>query len=138
MKKEKPLEEEIIEDQIPEYFKEAFQNMEKALKDKIKREIKFCFQNADLLDLLIENQSEVILFNMRKIFSMADKRFKKMELSMKEIQRCDDYLEDTLRNVLIAIKQNENLQAWYPAQQGYPEMKVTGRHPIVAKRMIKK
>jgi hypothetical protein len=36
-------------------------------------------------------------------------------------------------NVLLAIRQNEYLQAWYPAQQGYPEMKVVGSHPYKTK-----
>jgi hypothetical protein len=47
--------------------------------------------------------------------------------------------EDTLLNVLVAIRQNEALQAWYPPQQGYPEMKVVGSHPCsdVARRKRK-
>jgi len=38
--------------------------------------------------------------------------------------------EETLCNVLLAVRQNEYLQAWYPAQHGFPEQKVVGVHPI--------
>ena len=38
-------------------------------------------------------------------------------------------LEDTVLNVLLAIRQNEYLQAWYPAQHGYDAMKLVGSHP---------
>lgn len=38
-------------------------------------------------------------------------------------------VDESLCNVLLAIRQNEYLQAYYPAQAGYPEMKVTGMHP---------
>ena len=37
--------------------------------------------------------------------------------------------DDTLCNVLLAIRQNEYLQAYYPEQHGYPEMKLSGTHP---------
>ena len=45
-------------------------------------------------------------------------------------------IEETLGNVLLAIRQNEYLQAWYPEQQGHGEMKVIGRHPCQAKEKI--
>ena len=43
--------------------------------------------------------------------------------------------EETLLNVLLAIRQNEYLQAWYPEQQGYPEMKVVGQHPLQKRKV---
>lgn len=46
-----------------------------------------------------------------------------------ELARTNENVSDTLLNVLLAIRQNEYLQAWYPPQQGFPEMKVSGSHP---------
>lgn len=48
-----------------------------------------------------------------------------LDVTRKVTSSCDD----TLLNVLLAIRQNEYLQAYYPAQHGYPEMKLTGTHP---------
>ena len=50
-----------------------------------------------------------------------------------EIKRAHEALEDTVLNILLAIRQNEYLQAWYPAQQGHPAQKVVGSHPIKIK-----
>jgi flagellar hook-basal body complex protein FliE len=36
--------------------------------------------------------------------------------------------DETLCNVLLAIRQNEYLQAWYPPQRGNPEQKVVGKY----------
>lgn len=47
-----------------------------------------------------------------------------------EVKCTNENVEQTLLNVLLAIRQNEYLQAWYPAQQGHPEQKVIGAHPL--------
>ena len=39
-------------------------------------------------------------------------------------------IDETLGNVLLAIRQNEYLQAYYPAQHEYPDLKVVGKHPV--------
>lgn len=57
----------------------------------------------------------------------------KHEKYLKALKQSNENVEETLANVLLAIKQNEYLQAWYPAQLGYPEMKVTGKHPAKVK-----
>lgn len=48
---------------------------------------------------------------------------------LKEISRINGNVDETLGNVLLAIRQNEYLQAYYPAQNGFPELKVVGCHP---------
>lgn len=45
------------------------------------------------------------------------------------IKHTNENVEEILGNVLLAIRQNEYLQAWYPPQQEHPEMKVVGIHP---------
>ena len=54
--------------------------------------------------------------------------------TLDKMQETNQTAEETLCNVLLAIRQNEYLQAWYPEQAGYPEMKIVGRHPIVETR----
>lgn len=51
-----------------------------------------------------------------------------LDVTRKVTASCDD----TLLNVLLAIRQNEYLQAYYPEQHGYAEMKLTGPHPAKA------
>ena len=48
---------------------------------------------------------------------------------MKEISSTNKNVEETVCNVLLAIRQNEYLQAYYPEQLGFKEMKVVGKHP---------
>jgi hypothetical protein len=51
------------------------------------------------------------------------------EKVLQEIKNTNLMVEESLNNVLIAIRQNEYLQAWYPPSEGQPEMKVIGIHP---------
>ena len=57
----------------------------------------------------------------------------KHEKYLKSLKHSNENVEETLANVLLAIKQNEYLQAWYPAQHDYPDLKVTGKHPAKVK-----
>lgn len=52
------------------------------------------------------------------------------EKFLEKIEKSNENMDETLANVLLAIKQNEYLQAWYPKQSGFPEMKVVGKHPL--------
>ena len=57
------------------------------------------------------------------------KEFKSFSEIFTSMKNTLENVDETLGNVLLAIRQNEFLQAHYPAQHGYPEMKVTGKHP---------
>jgi hypothetical protein len=57
------------------------------------------------------------------------KSFKEHLSVMKETLKVNECAEETLGNVLLAIRQNEYLQAWYPEQHGFTSMKVSGKHP---------
>jgi hypothetical protein len=48
---------------------------------------------------------------------------------MKEMTRINQLVDESLGNVLLAIRQNEYLQAYYPQQHGFKAMKVSGIHP---------
>ena len=54
---------------------------------------------------------------------------KEHEKVLEDVKHTNEGVEEILGNVLLAIRQNEYLQAWYPAQSGFPEMKVAGIHP---------
>ena len=51
------------------------------------------------------------------------------EKQLKEFNKQSQTIDETLCNVLLAIRQNEYLQAWHSPQHGFPEMKITGKHP---------
>jgi hypothetical protein len=55
---------------------------------------------------------------------------------LKEITRINANVDESLGNVLLAIRQNEFLQAYYPAQLGYPEMKIVGTHPAKLEKKV--
>jgi len=55
---------------------------------------------------------------------------------LRKLTEINANVEDTLMNVLLAIRQNEYLQAHYPAQCGAKEMMVVGTHPLAHKREI--
>ena len=56
-------------------------------------------------------------------------KIKEHDSLINHIKQTNENVEQTLINVLLAIRQNEYLQAWYPAQNGEPETKVVGLHP---------
>lgn len=53
---------------------------------------------------------------------------KQHEDRLREILAVNQNVDETLCNVLLAIRQNEYLQAWYPPQNGEVEQKVVGKY----------
>jgi 2-hydroxy-3-keto-5-methylthiopentenyl-1-phosphate phosphatase len=85
----------------------------------------------------ILKKNEDLLTSIRFALSKHEKliaEVRKEQSSFKEfldrILKSHHNLDETVCNVLLAIRQNEYLQAYYPAQHGYNEMKVTGKHPV--------
>ena len=64
-----------------------------------------------------------------KNFSEMIKIIKSYEEHVRKLTYTAECAEETLLNVLVAIRQNESLQAHVPAQHGYPEMQLAGIHP---------
>lgn len=82
----------------------------------------------------------VIQKSMEELNRLAVSGFEKLQEHDKilmQIKECNENAEQTLLNVLLAIRQNEYLQAWYPAQKGIPEMKITGKHPLQVPDIVK-
>lgn len=87
----------------------------------------------------IERSQKKVLKDARKILADMKKKeeriLKKIEsileghaLLLSEILKVNRNVDETLCNVLLAIRQNEYLQAWYPAQNGQPEQRVVGKY----------
>lgn len=85
----------------------------------------------------------------RKILASIKKQIDNQATkSLKQLTKCADALdricklneevEATLCNVMLAIKQNSYLQAWYPEQQGFEEGLYSGVHPVKQKRIDKR
>ena len=66
---------------------------------------------------------------LNKLTMTLGKLIEKHDKALGEQNNLLENVEGTLTNVLLAIRQNEYLQSWYPEQQGHKEMKVTGHHP---------
>lgn len=130
-------EEDVTESKVPRYLEGEVKKLSGDMKDKIKREIKACFKDPELMKFLLDNQADQISRFNRKSFALFEKKIGKMIQTLEKIQENNEYMEETLRNVFLAIRQNEYLQAWYPAQQGHPQMKVVGPHPIITERKMK-
>ena len=64
-----------------------------------------------------------------KAFLNMHKEIVRLNTVVEAVSKTNECVEESLCNVLLAIRQNEYLQAWYPEQSGFPEMKVTGIHP---------
>lgn len=58
--------------------------------------------------------------------------------TLDRICKLNEQIEATICNVMLAIKQNSYLQAWYPEQQGIDAGRFAGAHPIVEKRIERK
>ena len=67
--------------------------------------------------------------SMKAVKTEMNQRLNQHREDILAMKKTFDSVEDTLLNVLLAIRQNEYLQANYPAQHGFPELKVTGTHP---------
>ncbi len=94
--------------------------MHKVKKVRIRKNIKKKEYPKEFLDLLeiqknlyinCKDMVEILSFNIKKTTEILERT------------------EDTVCNVLLAIRQNQFLQAWYPAQKKSPEMHVSGSHP---------
>ena len=82
---------------------------------------------------LLEVQKNLYLHfkeGMTKIVENLSDKVERHERTIKKTKEILERTEDTVCNILAAIRQNQCLQAWYPPQNGYPEMYVSGNHPL--------
>ena len=91
---------------------------------------------------LLRNKYEKTLTETRTMIKANNDIFNKFykfasshEKYLNEIARKMIDIEETIDNVFLAIRQNEFLQAHYPAQHGYADMKIIGKHPAKLKEI---
>ena len=82
----------------------------------------------------IESEISTVKKESVSLLHLVNKKFNEQNEVISKCASVSETTEETLLNVLLAIRQNEYLQAWYPAQHGYPEMKVAGTHPAKLKK----
>jgi hypothetical protein len=76
-------------------------------------------------------KNEKSLNSFTKIFESHGRFLTKVLKTMETI-------DETMGCILCAIRQNEYLQTYYPAQHGFPAMKTTGLHPAKTVKECKK
>lgn len=92
------------------------------LKKTIKTlQVKINFLSAQMNQVIQEQKS---------VNKQVTKQLSEQNKILNQLNNSNTNVEETLLNVLLAIRQNECYKAWYPQQMGYPDIKVTGPHPI--------
>jgi uncharacterized protein YgbK (DUF1537 family) len=104
-------------DDLASQFKSYKLNVDSQLRE-LKKEVRAI--RTEALRIIRKNNSTVV-----DIY----RKVNQFEAILAQLGKSNETVEETLCNVLLAIKQNQYLQAWYPAQKGYPEMMVVGPHP---------
>lgn len=115
----------------------------KDLKDTLGR-IELFMRNAEKSRRLMHLSQRKVLQKARAILKDMSEKEEKILGKIKGVmhghqETLDECLkvmgnaDETLCNVLLAIRQNEFLQAYYPAQNGQPEQKVVGKYIVVNK-----
>lgn len=115
----------------------------KGLKETLAR-IELFMRNAEKSRRLMHLSQRKVLQKARAILKqMSDKEEKILakikvvlfnhQITLDECLKVMNNVDETLCNVLLAIRQNEYLQAYYPAQNGQPAQMVTGKYAVVNK-----
>lgn len=123
-----------IEDEVAKITSPAIKELQKLINENRKLE-----DNLNKITTKIDrylsyaqkqiSESNAIVEKNNKILKEHEKKFEIYNKKLDQVEALFETTEITLSNVLLAIKQNEYLQAWYPEQNGYKEMKVVGKHP---------
>jgi len=84
--------------------------------------IKDIFKDIKVKNGTFSRKVSNLILHLQKKVESHDKLLKEVITTIKVV-------DESLCNVLLAIRKNEYLQAHYPKQKGFPEMKVVGIHP---------
>jgi hypothetical protein len=105
------------------------------------RKINVFINKTEKARRMVGKSQRNVLQKAREILSGMNKKeeriLKKIEGIMKrhegmlnQILTVNQCVDECLCNVLLAIRQNEFFQAWYPAQNGKKEQKVVGKYVV--------
>lgn len=87
------------------------------------------FKKVNVLHDKIEMEMRLIKQENTALVTLLNRKFSEQKQVLSKTLKVAEATEDTLLNVLLAIRQKEYLHAWYPEQGEVPEMNVVGRHP---------
>lgn len=122
-KKSKPKEDAVMKEQKMFYLEWFNTNFSKQLNDEFKEHRKMLTHINDTNKKALKN---------------ANASLDGCLFMLEQIMKVHEEIQATICNVMLAIKQNSYLQAWYPEQQGIEAGHFSGPHPIVQKRIDEK
>lgn len=101
---------------------------------KSKREIN---TELKLKDLIIKQTEDLKSYKRSQdaLIKKVGLILERFETLLKLIKTTNEDVNESLGLAMLAIRQNEYLHTYYPAQHGYKEMKRAGKHP--AKHLTK-
>lgn len=79
-----------------------------------------------------EDRCEKLASEFLELFKKTTSMIEAISPLLEKVILTNESVNDALLNVLVAIRQNEYLQAYYPEQKGIPAMKIVGNHPASA------
>ena len=85
-------------------------------------------QDSRILYEKLEKEMRDLKLDSVTLLRTVTQKFTTQTQVIDDLRKITISTEDALLNVLLAIRQNEYLQAYYPEQHGYQSMKVTGTH----------
>ena len=86
-------------------------------------------ENLKALARRLEGKQDAFFRRWEKFGAQVKASLKDHTDLLAEICRKQSLMDETAGNILLAIRQNEYLQAYYPAQHGFTEGNVVGVHP---------
>lgn len=110
-------------------LEEQFASIEEKNEKSIKEVKDFLKSIKSTVESLIKKNNE----SMVEVFKMVQSHQKFLD----EMQKSFDVVDETMGCILLAVRQNEYLQTWYPEQNGFPAMKACGLHPSKIKESKK-
>ena len=101
---------------------------DKSLQEFMRKGSKFIASMRRDLSHLQKEVSKLAHENHKLVIAMKKDQVEQTKI-LKDMAKTCESAEETLGCVLVAIRQNEFLQTYYPAQNGFPAKKFCGVHP---------
>lgn len=77
----------------------------------------------------LKNQLDILIRKTKDHQKKVDKSLDNHQNRLTKIVSTMESIDEMMSLILVAIRQNEYLQAYYPAQHGHPAGKYAGLHP---------
>lgn len=106
-----------------------------SVKEKIEEAVQI--ERAEIVEELavkaesIRKRVDTLCRDTKVTFETILKTFRAHEDTLNNMLKKMDSMDEMMGLVLVAIRQNEYLQAYYPEQHGFPAGKYVGKHPAI-------